>query len=371
MKKMLLFTALVLLLSFSCENSMVLKETTDHSNGEITINTFTFTALDRYTDPDELPDETNSPSSRALLVSDQVELYLFNSSGNLVDTVFITSTTSYSGWSVNSGSGYYIEAYIYNTDVSSATPVVYGISDTFSVTSNTNTNVSITCIPYSPTSLAVDMTSINYTLNATGEKWFSTTIPSAPATVSITSLTGSDTGLYVFDDQGSLIGASDSVATTDTVSIDNAGDYYFGVLEYSGGDFYIEVATTQTDDPTGENDTMDSAIEIYESTSYFDYQADSDWFKVWVSSGYPYLDIDCYFTDADGDIDIALYDSTGVILDSSTSVSDNESIDYVVPTDNTYYYIQVFYGNAGNAYELIWDDLTTTLDPGTVSVSIQ
>jgi hypothetical protein len=85
-------------------------------------------------------------------------------------------------------------------------------------------------------------------------------------------------------------------------------------------------------------------------------QQDDDWYKIVVSSGYERVKVDCRFTDENGDIDIALYDSSGKLLKSSRSSTDNELIDYTVPNSGTYY-IKVFYDNEGNSYDLWWDDL--------------
>ncbi len=101
-------------------------------------------------------------------------------------------------------------------------------------------------------------------------------------------------------------------------------------------------------------------------------QADDDWYEIYVSSGYEQVDIICEFSHSQGDIDIALYNASGTMLDSSTGIIDNESISYIVDpaSDNggsRYYYIKVYYANAGNYYTLWWDDT----QPGTLSVSIQ
>jgi hypothetical protein len=86
-------------------------------------------------------------------------------------------------------------------------------------------------------------------------------------------------------------------------------------------------------------------------------QADEDWYRIDVDQGAERVQVDCRFTHADGDIDMALYDSTGTFLAESASVTDDEFIDYAVSSGGTYY-VQVHYGNAGNTYDLRWDDLT-------------
>jgi hypothetical protein len=66
--------------------------------------------------------------------------------------------------------------------------------------------------------------------------------------------------------------------------------------------------------------------------------------------------VDARFTDADGDIDIQLVDASGTVLATSNSISDDEYIDYTVVAGGTYY-IRVYFGDAGNRYQLWWDDV--------------
>lgn len=150
---------------------------------------------------------------------------------------------------------------------------------------------------------------------------------------------------------------------------------YFGLLIFLCVSFGCEITGYSNlntyDDPNGENDTMSSAIEIFETTSYEDYQADDDWFKIYVNPDFLYIDIDCYFTNGDGDIDIALYDDTGTLLEESTSMSNNEQIDYVVESADTYYYIQVYGENSGSTYQISWNNHEATLESGTANVAIQ
>jgi len=118
-----------------------------------------------------------------------------------------------------------------------------------------------------------------------------------------------------------------------------------------------------SDDAYEENDTLATAYDFTSERTWLStiaglgVQADDDWYEINVSpSGYERVQVDCRFTDADGDIDIALYDAAGNWLADSAGISDNEFIDYVVPSAGTYY-IQVYYADAGNTYDLWWDDL--------------
>jgi len=83
---------------------------------------------------------------------------------------------------------------------------------------------------------------------------------------------------------------------------------------------------------------------------------DVDWYGFLAFAGET-IDIDLLFGDDEGDIDIALYDSTGGWLDSSATSDDDEDIDYSVTTTD-YYYLEVeLYsdagGSPGNWYDLV------------------
>jgi hypothetical protein len=116
------------------------------------------------------------------------------------------------------------------------------------------------------------------------------------------------------------------------------------------------------DDTYEQNDTQGTATNFnYEGTWLSDrngygFQNDDDWYQIYVTPDYQQVVIDLRFVDSHGDIDLRLYNAAGGLLASSTSVSDNEYIDYVVPSGG-YYYIKVYYDNAGNYYDLWWDDL--------------
>lgn len=85
-------------------------------------------------------------------------------------------------------------------------------------------------------------------------------------------------------------------------------------------------------------------------------QANDDWFGIYVATGYERVQVDCRFSHAEGDIDIALYDADENLLEVSTDPADNGFIDYVVPSAGNYY-IKVFFGDAGNTYDLWWNTL--------------
>ena len=97
-------------------------------------------------------------------------------------------------------------------------------------------------------------------------------------------------------------------------------------------------------------------------------QNDDDWYRIYVNSGYERVQVDCRFSDAEGDIDISLYNESGNHLISATSTTDNEFVDYTVSGGGTYY-IRVYYDNEGNAYDLWWDDLSVPTNDNAEIVS--
>ncbi|MEM7061677.1 MAG: leishmanolysin-related zinc metalloendopeptidase [Cyanobacteria bacterium P01_B01_bin.77] len=126
---------------------------------------------------------------------------------------------------------------------------------------------------------------------------------------------------------------------------------WFGVFYQAGDDSYEQ------------NDFFSSAYDLsadeqvwLSDLSGLGVQSDDDWYKISVTPGYENVIVDLQFTDSEGDIDLALYDAMGQFITSSISTSDNEYIDIVVPESGDYY-LQVYYDDAGNAYDLWWDDL--------------
>ncbi|HOW97594.1 MAG TPA: PPC domain-containing protein [Kiritimatiellia bacterium] len=83
-------------------------------------------------------------------------------------------------------------------------------------------------------------------------------------------------------------------------------------------------------------------------------QCDSDWYKIAVPAGLERVTVDCLSSAARGNITIALYDSNAVRLAWSDSWEDRDGLEFVVPTNGTYY-VLVYGANRCNAYNLQWD----------------
>ncbi|MHA2398996.1 MAG: PPC domain-containing protein [Promethearchaeota archaeon] len=85
-------------------------------------------------------------------------------------------------------------------------------------------------------------------------------------------------------------------------------------------------------------------------------QYDDDWFKIQVSPGEERLVVFLLFKHIEGDIDIEIYNNSLAFIGGNYSITDDEFIDIIVPVAGQYY-IKVYLGNAGNAYNLLWDDM--------------
>lgn len=129
---------------------------------------------------------------------------------------------------------------------------------------------------------------------------------------------------------------------------------------------YTPLPDVLMDDAYEKNDTMATAYDVsankcswFSKVKGLGVQWNDDWYRVSVASGYQHVMIDCQFTHEFGDIDVVLLDTTGKMLASSTSTSDNEYIDCTVASAGTYYF-KVFGQNNGNTYDLWWGAATGT-----------
>jgi hypothetical protein len=94
--------------------------------------------------------------------------------------------------------------------------------------------------------------------------------------------------------------------------------------------------------------------------------SDSDWYSVALVSG-DILQVDATFVDADGDLDLFLYDTAGNLVDSSESGTNNETLGpYTAPTAGNYLIEAILFASGdggstlGNSYDL---DIDVTLAP--------
>nr|MBA3314559.1 FG-GAP repeat protein [Planctomycetaceae bacterium] len=96
---------------------------------------------------------------------------------------------------------------------------------------------------------------------------------------------------------------------------------------------------------------------------------DDDWFVINVRPGRLRVTAELSFIDADGDLDLFLVNSSGIVVAKSESETDNELIDFVVSSSGTYYLLVKPYANEkGNYYNLRWTD-TVPISAVNVAVS--
>lgn len=112
-----------------------------------------------------------------------------------------------------------------------------------------------------------------------------------------------------------------------------------------------------------QNDTRLTAYDHTsgENTTITAVSMDEDWYKIEATAGTNRLQINLIFSHSIDDLELYLVDDTGVILTSSTSNTDNESITFDADPAGAIYYIAVTsYNNdysAAASYDLFWDDV--------------
>jgi hypothetical protein len=190
---------------------------------------------------------------------------------------------------------------------------------------------------------------------------------------------GADTELaYVLVPGLSALATNISNLTVTIPSGMPAGGYYLGVIadvdsdvsEANEGDNTNAVpitvtnsggACSQTHEPDNTISQGKSRGEFVEQTSFFGCCAANDDDNLWiiVDPGFERVLISLYFTHFEGDLELELVNSGGTVIASSTSGTDNEFLNVVVPFAGEYYVRVTYFGASGfNDYEVTWDDVS-------------
>ncbi|KAA3617502.1 MAG: leucine-rich repeat domain-containing protein [Calditrichaeota bacterium] len=112
------------------------------------------------------------------------------------------------------------------------------------------------------------------------------------------------------------------------------------------------------DDQFEENDELSNAAPLTEFTYYHDLFIsinDDDWYSMTISADS--LSIKCDFIHTDGDINIDLVDKNGNVLATSQGSTDNERINHIVSSLETYYIHVYQVSGTNNTYTIWWDDI--------------
>lgn len=117
---------------------------------------------------------------------------------------------------------------------------------------------------------------------------------------------------------------------------------------------------TLSEDAYEENDTLAEAYDLVGHQKQLltkldgpGVQVDEDWYRIESLASTAQLQIRSAFSHDEGDIDIEIYNAAGFLVARSTSVTDDEAITLTSPAVGDYF-VRVYYGNAGNEYDLWW-----------------
>lgn len=178
-----------------------------------------------------------------------------------------------------------------------------------------------------------------------------------------------DIDLQLLDSAGAVLQSSSGVTDTETVghTTTAAGTYVIRTTLYGdagsspGNTYSMTVAVTSVsgcpNDGYEPNNTRQAAIPMSLGTfpSLSVCTMDDDFFAVSLSAGET-LSIDVTLNNSEGDVDVAIQDSAGTVLDSSQTTTNTETIDFTATAADTYYvrvYLYADYGTVtGSAYGL-------------------
>lgn len=140
-------------------------------------------------------------------------------------------------------------------------------------------------------------------------------------------------------------------------------NFLSGVASYSI-EYSAQAGGGVTDDDYEENDALGSAY-ILTAGSYPGLVcADDDWYRIYLNAG---QNLTAYisFTHSLGDLDLKLYNSSGSLLNSSTSVNDWERVSYAAAASG-YYYVDVYRysGSGSNDYDMTFSVVGGVSDDG-------
>ena len=179
-----------------------------------------------------------------------------------------------------------------------------------------------------------------------------------------------DIDIELFDTTGNSVAFSMSGSDNESIGPITAsvgGTYLLLVDLYSddgvipGNDYDLDISIVDncTVDNYEPNDSLSAAYAIPSGTfsSLTLCPSDDDFFAIWLGAGEA-INVDLLFSDAEGDIDLTLYDPAGSVLASSESSSDDESVGPITALVSGTYSIEAsLWSDAGsypgNDYDLV------------------
>jgi hypothetical protein len=159
-----------------------------------------------------------------------------------------------------------------------------------------------------------------------------------------------DIDLRLYDDSNVLIAssltASDNESVGSWLSLESGtwkvrANLFLDAGAYLGNSYSFDLALPGClDDSNEPNDSSPTAT----TTGFFNYSTteqtlcsgDVDWYSHYLYTGET-LTAEAMFTDAEGDLDLEIYDPSGIFVTGAYTGSDDETVTHVVTTDGLYY----------------------------------
>jgi hypothetical protein len=223
---------------------------------------------------------------------------------------------------------------------------------------------------------AGDATKVS-SISSTEEDFYRVTTAVSGSTTFTASATGSkiDTVIGIYDTSGQLVAFNDDIIpntnTNSSVTVDlAAGTYFFGVTNYTGspaGKYTLTVNAPGTDDTYENNDTRSTAknlgtLTTIKTVDNLILNDVADWFKFTTTGpGTAGSGVSISFSNAQGNLDLLLYNSRGTLIASSRGTADTETISLSGLAKGTYS-VQIVGANGDHNP----DYSLTVAPPGTV-----
>jgi hypothetical protein len=159
-----------------------------------------------------------------------------------------------------------------------------------------------------------------------------------------------------------LFRAADN-GTSETITWENPepGQYAITITgDQRGNTYNLFWDYTLSEDAYEENDSLGDAYDLTGHQKQLltkldgpGVQVDEDWYRIESLASTVQLQVRTAFSHDAGDLDIEIYNAAGFLVARSTTVTDDEAITLSSPAAGDYY-VRVYYGNAGNEYDLWW-----------------
>ncbi len=245
------FLAVVLILSGCMIDSSDYVESSPQETGSLEV-TVAPVAPWVVTDKQDASSSSSQVISKAILGIGKIDFELKTSANVLVDswTVIVSPDEFMSNTSnriVPTGNDYVLYADVYNTVVSTTSPMVRGSASNIDVPADATVSVTVTCVPISPTSTTEGYWTSTYSLSEHGEKWFLVSTPYMTTRFHIRSVSG-DMDIYIFNPDGTFTTYYNvSTATESYVDVPTPSNpYYIGMWGFSTGSGQVGWTSTST-----------------------------------------------------------------------------------------------------------------------------